>query len=98
MITQELLCSRVLLKYKKGQRKLLTDIRRGTESAPLLVLARELYTFSIGYYSKSKGYLKVVKVLPDPLPSNLYFKMTGLVRRISIRRNMSSSKIHCYTD
>ena len=33
---------------------------------PSLVLARELYTLSIGYYSKSKEYLKVVKVLPDP--------------------------------
>ena len=37
------------------------------ESAAL-VLARELYTFSIGYYSKSKECLKVVKVLLDPLP------------------------------
>ena len=35
---------------------------------PSLVLARELYTFSIGYYSKSKECLKVVKVLPDPCP------------------------------
>ena len=72
LITQELLCSRVLLKYKKGQRKLLTDFRRGTESAPLLVLARVLYTFSVGYYSKSKECLKVVKVLTDPLPQNTF--------------------------
>ena len=35
---------------------------------PSLVLARELYTFSIGYYSKSKECLNVVKVLPDPCP------------------------------
>ena len=70
MITQELLCSRVLLKSKKGQRKAShLDIRRGTESCPpLLVLAMELYPFSIGYYSKSKERLKVVKVLPNPLP------------------------------
>ena len=34
----------------------------------LLVLARKLYTFSIGYYSKSKECPKVVRVLPDPLP------------------------------
>jgi len=33
---------------------------------PPLVLARELYTFSISYYSKSKECLNVVKVLPDP--------------------------------
>ena len=38
------------------------------ECPPLLVLARELYTFSVGYYSKSKECLKVVKVLPDPCP------------------------------
>ena len=43
----------------------------------MLVLAMELYTFSIGYYSKSKEYLKVVKVLPDPLPQ-FTFKITGL--------------------
>jgi len=61
LITQELLYSRVLLKYKKGQRKLLT------ESAPL-VLARELYTLLISYYNKSKECLKVVKILLDPLP------------------------------
>ena len=35
--------------------------------SPSLVLVRELYTFSIGYYSKAKECLKVVKVLPDPL-------------------------------
>ena len=38
------------------------------ECPPSLVLARELYTFSIGYYSKSKECLKFVKVLPDPCP------------------------------
>ena len=35
---------------------------------PSLVLARELYSFSVGYYSKSKECLKVVKLLPDPCP------------------------------
>ena len=45
---------------------------------PSLVLARELYTFSIGYYSKSKECLKVVKVLPDPFP-----EYTFLDNRIS---------------
>ena len=35
MITQDLSCGRVLLKYKKGTEKASeTDIRRGTESAP----------------------------------------------------------------
>ena len=77
MITQELLCSRVLLKWKGTEKASDTDIRRGTENAPSLVLARELYTFKIGYYSKSKECLKVVKVLLDRLPQ-FTFKMTGL--------------------
>ena len=38
------------------------------ESAPKLVLARELYTFLIGYYNKSKECLKVAKILLDPVP------------------------------
>ena len=54
MITQELLCS-TFIKERKGTEKASDiDIRRGTENAPSLVLARELYTFLIGYYSKSK--------------------------------------------
>ena len=67
MIAQELLCSRLLLKYKKGKRELLTWTSEGGQSDPLLVLARELDTFSVGYYSKLKECLKVVK-RPDPLP------------------------------
>ena len=43
------------------------DIRR-QRVPPSLVLAGELYNFSIGYYSKSKECFKVVKALPDPLP------------------------------
>ena len=36
MITHELLCSRVLLKEKKGTKKASdTDVRKGMESAPL---------------------------------------------------------------
>ena len=38
------------------------------ECPPLLFLARELYSFSTAYYSKSKECLKVVKLLPDPCP------------------------------
>ena len=34
LITQELLCSRVILKYKKGQKASDIDIRRGTECPP----------------------------------------------------------------
>ena len=48
-----------------------------------LVLARELYTFLIGYYNKSKECLKFVKVLPDF--RNLHFKITGL--KLAIQRS-----------
>ena len=61
---------------------------------PSLILGKELYTFSIDYYSKSKECLKVVKVLPDPLPQHI-LKMTKLVRIFLRRRNMSSGRIHC---
>ena len=52
------------------------DIRRGMESTPSLVLARELYIL-IGYYNKSKECLKFAKILLDPL-QQFTFKMTGL--------------------
>ena len=49
MITQELLCSRVLLKYKMGQRKLMIKTsEEGQRVSPLLVLARKIYSFSTG--------------------------------------------------
>ena len=68
LITQELLFGRILLKYEKGQRNLLTQTSEGRQRVPFsLVLARELYTFKIGYYNKPKEYLKFVKILPDPV-------------------------------
>ena len=60
-------CVTVLLKWKRTEKPSDTDIRRGTESAPSLVLARELI-FLIDYYNKSKECLKIVKILIDPLP------------------------------
>ena len=78
--------------------RLLTSLRKG------------LYTFLIGYYNKSKECLKVFKVLLDTLPQftsytigrpyqthsyNIHSKIIGLVRRLSRRRNMSSSRTHC---
>ena len=56
------------IKVKKGQRKLLTQTQKGGGERPSLVLARELYAFLTGYYSKSKECLRVVKILLDPLP------------------------------
>ena len=67
MITQELLCRRVLLKYEKGQRKLLTQTSEGGQRVPpSLVLARGLDTFLL--IIAIKEFLKFVKILSDPLP------------------------------
>ena len=60
--------------------------------SPSLVLARELYTFLIGYYNKSKECLKFVKVLPDPFPQFTSFKITRLVRRFLLRRNSPQAR------
>ena len=68
LITQDLLCSRVLLKWTRDRESFWRRHQKGTENAHSLVLARELYTFSISYYRKSKECLKVVKILLDPLP------------------------------
>ena len=42
-----------------------------------LVLPRELYTISVGYYSKSKECLNFVNDLPEP-SYNLHSKIMGL--------------------
>ena len=54
---------------KKGQRKLLTQTSEGGwRVPPLLVLARELYTFQLVINNKPKECFKAVKVLSDLLP------------------------------
>ena len=69
LITQVLLCSRVLLKYEKGQRKLLTQTSEGGQRVPPLIsVSKGVMYFLISYYNKSKESLKFVKILPDPLP------------------------------
>ena len=45
LITQELLCSRILLKYEKGQKVSDIDIRRGMESAPLASFSKGVIYF-----------------------------------------------------
>ena len=65
---QELLCGRVLLKWKRAEKASDPDIRRGTESAPLNSLSKGVIYFLISYYNQSKECLKVVKILLDPLP------------------------------
>ena len=54
---------------KRNEKASDTDIRRGMESAPLLVFNKGVtYIFIISYYNKSKECLKGVKILLDPLP------------------------------
>ena len=61
--------SQSFIKVRKGTEKASDiDIRRGTESAPIPSLSKEIIYFLIAYYNKSKECLKVVKVLPDPIP------------------------------
>ena len=61
------------------------------------VLARELYTFQLVITVNQKD-VSSCKDLTRPTPIiYTHFKITGLVRRFSGRRNMSSSRIHyCY--
>ena len=61
-----LFCGRSLFTVKKDGESFWLRHQKGVKSAP--VLAKELYTFLIGYYSKSKECLKIVKILTDPLP------------------------------
>ena len=61
------MCSRVLLKKGTGRASDI-DIGRGMENAPLDSVSKGVKIFLIGYYSKSKECLKVVKILLDPLP------------------------------
>ena len=54
--------------YSENKESFRQRHQKGVESAPSLVLARELDTFLIGYYNKSKECPKIVKVLLDPFP------------------------------
>ena len=47
LITQELLCSRVLLKYKNGQRKLLTQTSEGGWRVPHLLVFSVQFSCSV---------------------------------------------------
>ena len=90
LITQELLYCRVLFEYKKGQRKLLTKTsERGWRVHPSLVLAREFYTFLIGYYNKSKNVSSLWKFYQTP-SHNLHFKKTGL--ELTIERSYQTHR------
>ena len=64
----ELLCNRVLAKYKRDREASDIDIRRGQKEDPLARVSNGVIYFLITYYSESKECLEVVKTLLDPLP------------------------------
>ena len=75
------------------------DIKRGMESAPLASPIKALYTFMrptpTTYNLINKLGTNNRKALPDP---NISLKIARSLRRFLLRRNMSLSKTHCYTD
>ena len=64
----ELLCNKVLLKYKEIVKASDIDIRRGQIECPLASVSNGVTYFLIRYYNESKECLEVVKTLLDSLP------------------------------
>ena len=64
----ELLCNRVLLKYKRDRENFRHRHQRGAERVPLTSVNNGVIYLLISYYNESKECLKCVKILPDPLP------------------------------
>ena len=65
------------------------------ESAPLASLRKGSYTlFQLVITINQKNVSRLSRSYQTH-SHNIHFKMTGLVRRFSRRRNMSSSRIHC---
>ena len=64
----ELLCNKVLLKYKEIVKASDIDIRRGQKECPLASVSNGVIYLLISYYNESKECLEVVKTLLDPLP------------------------------
>ena len=63
----ELLCNKVLLKYK-GEKASDIGIRRGQKEYPLASVSNGIIYFLISYYSESKECLEVAKNSLDLLP------------------------------
>ena len=64
----ELLCNKVLLKYKEIVKASDIDIRRGQKECPLASVSSGVIFLLIIYYNELKGHLEVVKTLLDPRP------------------------------
>ena len=63
-----LLCGRSFITVKRDGKTSDIDIKRGWRVPHSLVFSKGITYFLISYYNKSKECLKVVKILPDPLP------------------------------
>ena len=64
----ELLCNKILLKYKRDRETSDIDIRRGQKEYPLASVSNGVMYLLIIYYNESKQCLEIVKILLDPLP------------------------------
>ena len=65
----ELLCNRVLLKYKRDRENASDiDIRRGQKEYFLASVSNGVICLLISYDNESKESLEVVKISLDPLP------------------------------
>ena len=63
-----LLCGRSFITVKRTENTFDIDIRRGWRVPHSLVFSEGIIYFLICYYGESKECLKLVKILPDPLP------------------------------
>ena len=64
----ELLCNKLLLKYKEIEKASELDIRKGQKECPLTSVSNGVIYLLISYYNESKECLEIVKILLDPLP------------------------------
>ena len=64
----ELLCNKVLLKYKEVEKASDIGIRRGQKEYPLASVSNGIICSLISYYSESKEHLEDVKTSLDLLP------------------------------
>ena len=85
----ELLCNRVLLKYKRTREGFWHRHQRGQKEYPLVSVSNGVIYLLISYYDESKTCLKFVKILPDSL-HNLHFRITKLEFVIPHSHNMHS--------
>ena len=63
----ELLCNKVLLKYKRDRESFWHRHWKGDGECPLVSVSNGVIYLLISYYNESKECLKFVKILPDPL-------------------------------